>query len=200
MAQTYPGGKRSDRSPPAYQKNLEKISGRRCRIGAEVFVVGVSGRPPWAPPRRGAQARRRRVEGLQPQGRGTAVPRRRPTSVPRRVKVIDQPQGHRPDPAREQARRQAEAGSNVVRRPARASRRHRRRSAPADLHLLSPGAGDADPRGADAAYGRRSDRWRATPPRSPTWPAAATSWGVAPADPRARVGYRTDGGTVITGW
>jgi hypothetical protein len=28
-----------DRSPPAYQKSLRKKSGRRCRIGAEVFVA-----------------------------------------------------------------------------------------------------------------------------------------------------------------
>jgi hypothetical protein len=47
------------------------------------------------------------------------------------------------------ARRQAEGGSDAVRRrPARASRRHRRRAAPADLHLLSPGARDPEPRGA----------------------------------------------------
>ena len=43
------------------------------------------------------------------------------------------------------------------------ARRHWRRAAPADLHLLSPGAGDAGPRGADAAHGRRPDRARDRP-------------------------------------
>jgi hypothetical protein len=33
----------SDRSQPAYQKVLERHPGTRCRIGAEVFVAGVSG-------------------------------------------------------------------------------------------------------------------------------------------------------------
>ncbi len=37
-----------DRSQPAYQ-SPRKISARRCRIGAEVFVAGVSGRPRGAP-------------------------------------------------------------------------------------------------------------------------------------------------------
>ncbi len=51
-------------------------------------------------------------------------------------------------------RRQAEGGPAVARRrpAARASRRHRRRAAPADLHLLSPGARDGGPRGADSAH------------------------------------------------
>jgi hypothetical protein len=39
----------SDRLQPAYQKVLEEIRGR-CRIGAELFVAGVSGRPRGAPP------------------------------------------------------------------------------------------------------------------------------------------------------
>jgi hypothetical protein len=34
----------SDRLQAAYQKILEKKSGRRCRIGAAVFVAGVRGR------------------------------------------------------------------------------------------------------------------------------------------------------------
>ena len=47
--------------------------------------------------------------------------------------------------------------------PPEPARRHRRRAAPADLHLLSPGARDGDPRGADAAHGRRSDGARDRP-------------------------------------
>ena len=43
------------------------------------------------------------------------------------------------------------------------SRRHRRRAAPVDLHLLLPGGRDGDPRCADAAHGRRSDRARDRP-------------------------------------
>src|SRR5689334_3637012 len=45
----------------------------------------------------------------------------------------------------------------------RASRCHRRRPAPADLHLLPPGARDGDPPGADAAHGGRPDRARDRP-------------------------------------
>ena len=44
-----------------------------------------------------------------------------------------------------------------------ASRRHRRRAAPIDLHLLSPRARDAGQGGADAAHGRRSDGARDRP-------------------------------------
>ena len=103
--------------------------------------------------RRGVRDRRRAVAG------------RRRSSQPRRLADHHRhPQGHRPDPARAQARRQAGGGSDVARRrPTRASRRHRRRPAPADLHLLSPGARDGDPRGADAADGRRADRARDRP-------------------------------------
>jgi hypothetical protein len=110
----------------------------------------------WTSPRR---RRPTRSPPLSHGGRLTAYPQLRRLADHHR-----QPQGHRPDPAREQARRQAEGGSDDLRRrPARASRRHRRRAAPADLHLLSPGAGDGDPRGADAAHGRRSDRGRDRP-------------------------------------
>ena len=65
-----------------------------------------------------------------------------------------------------QARRQATGGTDVVRRGVRAARRarrHRRRPASADLHLLSPGARDGQPRGADVAPGRRSDDARDRP-------------------------------------
>ena len=47
--------------------------------------------------------------------------------------------------------------------PPEPRRRHRRRAAPADLHLLPPGARDGDPRRADAAHGRRPDRARDRP-------------------------------------
>ena len=66
-----------------------------------------------------------------------------------------------------QARRQVHGSSDVVRGrgPIRAARqRHgRRRAAPTDLHLLSPGALDPDPRRADAAYVRRTDSARDCP-------------------------------------
>ena len=99
---------------------------------------------------RGVRDRRRAVAG-----------RRRPAQ-PRRVADHDrQPQGDRPDPAREQARRQAPGGADAVRRrPARAARRHRRRPAPADLHLLPPGPRDGGAGRPDAADGRRADRAR----------------------------------------
>jgi MFS family permease len=38
-----------NRSQPAYRKSLERNPRSRCRIGAEVFVAGVRGRPRGAP-------------------------------------------------------------------------------------------------------------------------------------------------------
>ena len=58
-------------------------------------------------------------------------------------------------PARTSARTSTGGSAAVRRRPAWAPRCHRRRAAPADLHLLSPGAGAGGPRGADAAPGQR---------------------------------------------
>ena len=134
----------------------------------------------------------------------TAVERwpvRRRTSQPRRLADHHrQAQGHRPHPAREQARGQAEGGSDVVRRrPARACRRHRRRAAAADLHLLSPCARDADSRDADAAHGRRSDRGRDRPVpswcRRPQWGSGSFSPTVSPAKNRSSTRWLHRGST-----
>ena len=125
--------------------------------------VGPGGRLPDQALRR--PRHRRGGGGRGVRDRRRAVAGRRRAAQPRRLADHHrQPQGHRPDPAREQARRQAEGGADAVRRrPARAARRHRRRAAPADLHLLPPGARDGGPGRADAAHGRRADRARDRP-------------------------------------
>jgi hypothetical protein len=65
---------------------------------------------------------------------------------------------------RESRRDEAPAGSAVVRRRScRSAGRCRRRSAPADLHLLPPGALAGGPDRADAPDGRRADRLRDRP-------------------------------------
>ena len=125
--------------------------------------VGAGGRLPRPALRRPRHRRGGGGRGVRDRRRAVAG-RRRPAQ-PRRVAHHDrQPQGDRPDPAREQARRQAPGGPDAVRRrPARAARRHRRRPAPADLHLLPPGARDGGAGGADAAHGRRPHRPRDRP-------------------------------------
>ena len=125
--------------------------------------VGAGGRRPDPAVRRPRHRRGGGGRGVRDRHRAMAG-RRRPAEPRRLADDHRQPQGHRPDPARAQARRQAAGGADVVRRrPARAARRHRRRPAPAHLHLLSPGARDGDPRRADAAHGRRSDHARDRP-------------------------------------
>ena len=101
--------------------------------------------------RRGVRDRRRALAG-----------RRRPAQSRRVAHHHRQPQGHRPAPARGQARGQAQGGADAVRHPG-AARRHRRRPAPPRLHLLPSrarhgGAGRADP-----ADGRRAHRARDRP-------------------------------------
>ena len=77
--------------------------------------VGPGGRHPDAALRRPRHRRGSRRRGVR--GRRRAVAVRRRTPEPRRLADHHrQPQGHRPDPAREQARRQAEGGSDAVRR------------------------------------------------------------------------------------
>jgi hypothetical protein len=125
--------------------------------------MGAGGRLPRSTLRRPRRRRGRGGRGVRDRGR--AVAGRRRAAEPRRVAHDHRdPQGHRPHPPREQARRQAEGGADDVRRRHdRARRRHRGRAAPADLHVLSPGARDRGPRGADAPDGRRSDRRRDRP-------------------------------------
>jgi hypothetical protein len=225
-------------------ETARKKSARRCRIGAEVCVAGVRGRPRGAPQGKGTATMKLTtmtqvtVDGAM-QGNGGASDEDRRNGFERGgwalrkgddetrtfitqtyqraeaflfgrrtyelfagllgINRLDARTSHRRGLERgpqvrclDHAHRAAlgAGGSAVVRRrPARASRRHRRRAAPADFHLLSPGARDGDPRGADAARGRRSaptcyadsaavrkharrttkpSSWRATPPRPPT--------------------------------
>ena len=88
----------------------------------------------------------------------------RPTVCPRTAVLADhhrRPHGHRSirrENKRDDKQKEARVLYDVD--PPGPARRHRRRSAPADLHLLSSGARDGGPRCVDLAHGRRSDRAR----------------------------------------
>ena len=112
------------------------------------------------PVRRHRRRRGRRRRGAARRPR--AVAGRRRTAQPGRVADHHRrPQGHRPDPPRVAPRRQVPGGPDDRRRHTpRADRRRRGRPAPADLHLLPPGAGAGGAGGADPAPARRADGGR----------------------------------------
>ena len=134
-----------DRGPPGRRALLTWPTGDRAGLPR---ALRPGGRRPGPPPRR---HRRRRGGGAgRLRHRRAALAGRRRPAEPGRLDRHDRPQpGHRPL-RREAARDDRHAEAALLRAPdrARGGRRRARRPAPADLHLLPPGAR------------RRPRRWR----------------------------------------